>query len=80
MTDDILRERDERGHHIVPYPAQQAQAGATALREAAKLVFDKFVRDEADGYRSRDRQFAIDILGRVLTALPPAAAPAKEKA
>jgi hypothetical protein len=34
-----------------------------------QTVYDTFVNDEAQGYRSRDRQFAIDLLGRALKAI-----------
>jgi hypothetical protein len=36
------------------------------LREAAQYIHDKFAADEAAGYRSRDRQFAIEILAAAL--------------
>lgn len=32
------------------------------LYDFAKTVLDTFEKDEAQGYRSRDRQFAIDLL------------------
>lgn len=34
------------------------------VREAAQHVLDTFRKDEAQGYRSKDRQFAIAILGK----------------
>jgi hypothetical protein len=37
------------------------------LREAAKLVVATFEKDEAQGFRSRDRQFAISILRAALS-------------
>jgi hypothetical protein len=37
-----------------------------ALLVAVRTVYDKFLEDERQGYRSRDRQYAIEILGRVL--------------
>lgn len=33
------------------------------LRFAITTVLDTFKKDEADGYRSRDRQHAIEVLG-----------------
>jgi hypothetical protein len=36
-------------------------ARAPELLEALKLIRDTFNRDEEQGYRSRDRQFAIEI-------------------
>jgi hypothetical protein len=44
------------------------QADYDVLRQAVRFVLDKFKEDEADGYRSMDRQFAIEILQK---ALPP---------
>lgn len=44
------------------------------LRGAAQTVYDTFVKDEAAGYRSRDRQFAIDLLGKGLQSSPDHAA------
>jgi hypothetical protein len=40
---------------------------APAIERAARFVYDNFVRDEADGYRSRDRQFAIEVLGKAFS-------------
>lgn len=37
-----------------------------ALEKAARIIFDAFTKDEAQGYRSKDRQYVIDILGPVL--------------
>lgn len=42
-----------------PQPQQE-------LHEAARRVFETFMRDEQQGYRSRDRQFAIEVLGPAL--------------
>ena len=36
------------------------------LRTAAETVVQRFTADEAQGYRSRDRQYAIEVLGRAL--------------
>jgi len=43
---------------------------APGLREAAQCVLDTFSKDEAQGYRSKDRQFAISVLGSALSATP----------
>lgn len=43
------------------------------LRTAVETVLEKFTRDEAQGYHSRDRQYAIEILGRALDAVDPSA-------
>ncbi|RWO39120.1 MAG: hypothetical protein EOS12_28625 [Mesorhizobium sp.] len=32
--------------------------------DSVRYVYDHFVEDEKQGYRSKDRQFAIDILGK----------------
>ncbi len=48
--------------------AEQLRAAADALErleQAVETVVSTFERDEAQGYRSRDRQFAIDLLRRV---------------
>jgi hypothetical protein len=47
--------------------------GEFSLRWAVETVLKTFRADEAQGYRSRDRQYAIDILGKALeqaTSLP----------
>lgn len=36
------------------------------LRKAVETVLDQFTQDEAQGYHSRDRQYAIEVLGRAL--------------
>lgn len=36
------------------------------LEQVARLILETFRRDEAQGYRSRDRQFAIALLAAVL--------------
>lgn len=48
MVEDQRRRRDAR----------------RAVIEAARHVLDTFRKDEAQGYRSKDRQFAIAILGK----------------
>jgi hypothetical protein len=46
--------------------AEKAEAEIERLRETIKVVVETFERDEAQGYRSRDRRYAIDILRMVL--------------
>jgi hypothetical protein len=41
------------------------------LYKAAKLVHDTFIQDVAQGYQSKDRQFAIEILGAALYPATP---------
>ncbi len=36
------------------------------IETAARIILQNFEQSEAQGYRSRDRQFAIDILRKVL--------------
>jgi hypothetical protein len=48
----------------------QLNAELLRLREGMKAVYNTFVRDEAQGYRSRDRQYAIEVLGTLLEPLP----------
>jgi hypothetical protein len=62
----------EGTHSSLMAVAGRGPAREERLEWAARLVYNRFVRDEADGYRSRDRQFAIEILGRVFD--PPSAA------
>ena len=38
------------------------------LMEAAQHVHDSFAKDIAQGYKTRDKQFAVDVLGRALKA------------
>jgi hypothetical protein len=51
--------------------ADRAEAQMAALREALTMVVDSFKVDEAAGYRSRDRQYAIEILGHALAQSQP---------
>lgn len=46
---------------------QAAESAITRQQQAIRFVHDTFVRDEAAGYRSRDRQFAIEVLRAALT-------------
>lgn len=43
------------------------RASSTKLHEAVELVIATFEKDEAQGYRSKDRQFAISILSAALS-------------
>jgi hypothetical protein len=45
---------------------QALRAELEQLQQAVKAVVETFSRDEAQGFRSRDRQFAIEILGAAL--------------
>jgi len=57
------------------------RSALTALRahqEAVSCVVDRFKADEAQGYRSRDRQYAIAILEKFALPSPPLAAPARD--
>jgi hypothetical protein len=38
------------------------------LEKAARTVLETFQKDEAQGYRSRERQYAIDMLGPYFVA------------
>lgn len=55
----------------------RAHAGWHEAREAARIVHDTFKRDIEQGFVTKDKQFAIDILGRVL--LPPGGDAAESK-
>lgn len=46
---------------------QQKADEISRLRRALEHVVETFKRDEAQGYRSRDRQFAIEILEGALS-------------
>lgn len=50
----------------------QALVAQDELRNAAQYVFDKFSRDLEQGYRTRDKQFAVDMLGSALKRTQPA--------
>lgn len=69
--------RDGRAKRIdILTPAPQAET----LEQAVQYILKRFKADEAQGYRSRDRQFAIEILDAALRespASPPA--PAREE-
>jgi hypothetical protein len=49
---------------------RQAEADRAALQTAAETILTTFTNDEAQGYRSRDRQFAIELLSAVLARHP----------
>jgi hypothetical protein len=51
-------------------------AALQRLREWVTVVHDRFVASEAQGYRSRDRQYAIDMLGKALEVV---ASPVEEQ-
>lgn len=38
------------------------------LVEAVRVVHDTFNRDDLQGYRTKDKRFAIDVLGRAIQA------------
>lgn len=67
---DIARIQDtiiEAGQKIAETEAREATERAAREKAgagltAAKVILDNFERSEAQGYRSRDRQFAIDML------------------
>jgi hypothetical protein len=40
--------------------------GATTLNDAAKTILETFEKDDAQGFRSRDRQLAIALLSKAL--------------
>ncbi|KQO69515.1 hypothetical protein ASF22_02590 [Methylobacterium sp. Leaf87] len=44
----------------------------TGVREAAQFVHDTFARDLAQGYKTKDKDFAVAILGAALSAAPAA--------
>lgn len=52
-SEDILA----RGHGVGTSPQ-----GTAAVVVAARTILETFRKDEAQGYRSRDRQFAIELL------------------
>lgn len=43
------------------------RTAAAPLRDAVQYVVDKFKQDEAQGYHTKDRQFAIEILDKALS-------------
>ncbi len=61
---DIAKAIRDAGPSQSQTPCAQQTDGVLV---AAKLVLDTFEKDEAQGFRSRDRQFAIDILNRALS-------------
>lgn len=69
--DAVERDAFKAGAAALEAQAQQAEARATpreGLLGAARRVVDTFTRDEAQGYRSKDRQFAIEVLSAALRA------------
>jgi hypothetical protein len=65
----------------VPAPAGEAVKPDGGLRWAAKSIIDTFEQDEAQGYRSKDRQFVLSLLRPALAGEfePAAEAAAREK-
>lgn len=63
---DAMRGQDA-GRQIVYTRAIDEIERLRKIEDAAKYVLKTFKKDESDGYRSRDRQFAIDILGKPFT-------------
>jgi len=53
-----------------------APSDCMSLEEAARTVLTTFQRDEAAGYRSRDRQFAIELLGAAFANMSSPGSPA----
>jgi hypothetical protein len=70
-ADEIERLRARNAEHEARYDALEAKeeyhkrdAGRLRrLEKSARIVVKTFQKDEAQGYRSRDRQYAIDMLG-----------------
>lgn len=50
--------------------ASRAQAGGEGLRPWVQAVYDTFKKAEDQGYRSKERQYAIDMLGKALELNP----------
>jgi hypothetical protein len=50
------------------HPGNDATRANEKLRWAANFVHDTFKRDLARGYKTRDKEFAVDVLGLALTA------------
>jgi hypothetical protein len=60
MYYDLIK-RADAGEFVAP-----DSDGKCPLRWAVETVLETFRKDEAQGYRSRDRQYAISILGKAL--------------
>ena len=58
-TDDLIPAIQALRRQVSALTAERER-----LRSAIRLVVDAFAQDEAQGYRSRSRQFALDILAR----------------
>lgn len=61
---DEYAEMESEAHR--DYQSLEAEIGR--LSSAIRRVVDTFEKDEAQGYRSRDRQFAIDVLKAAIDA------------
>jgi len=48
--------------------AEAAEAETACLREAVRCVHDTFARDIAQGYRTKDKDFAVSVLSAALTS------------
>lgn len=58
---------EQRGEKSAAHMVRLAISDHAALRDAAMFVLTTFRKDEAEGFRSKDRQFAITILGQALS-------------
>lgn len=56
---------DEEPHRLERRAADEIKR-LRHVEQAAKLVFDKFKTDKAQGFKTRDKDFAMDILGQAL--------------
>jgi hypothetical protein len=57
----------EHDHGSTVTYTPSAPPDQTPLRDAVQYVLDKFKKDEAQGYHTKDRQFAIEILDKTLS-------------
>lgn len=56
---------------IAPQPSTLPQSqGLYTASQALEIIREKFQKDEDQGYRSRSRQFALDILSKTVSTLP----------
>jgi hypothetical protein len=67
MSDDIVLRLRSDGSSWAQPMFNEAADEIERLREAITVVVETFARDEEQGYRSRDRRFAIDVLRMVLS-------------
>lgn len=60
---------DLLAQHVIENDRMHAAEAETArLREAARCVHDTFARDIAQGYRTKDKDFAVSVLSVALTS------------